>query len=230
MIVGGLQKLTLIDFPGNVACTVFLSGCNFRCPWCYSKELVLPQDAKSQPKISELYFFNFLKERKGLLSGVVICGGEPTIHKDLPQFIKKIKKMGFLVKLDTNGSNPRVLEGLFKDHLLDYVAMDVKQIKKYDEATGTKVDMKKIKESVELIKNSGVDYEFRTTVVPTVHTKEDIIGIAKWLSPAKKYYLQNFRPERTVNPSFENQRPYSDKDLLDIRKAIVSLFETCEIR
>ncbi len=230
LAIGGLQKATLIDFPGKVACTVFLSGCNFRCPWCYSRELVLPQNITAQPKISEKYFFDFLKERQDLLSGVVVCGGEPTIHEKLPQFIKKIKKMNFLVKLDTNGSNPRALQGLLKNHLLDYIAMDIKQNKKYNEATGIKTDLAKIKESVELIKNSGVDYEFRTTVVPRVHTKEDIIGIAKWLSPAKKYYLQNFLPEKTVNPEFETQRPFSDEDLLDIQKIIAPLFETCEIR
>ena len=230
MLICGLQKVTLIDFPGRVACTVFLCGCNFRCPWCYSKELVLPQNITLQPKISEKHFFDFLKERQDLLSGVVVCGGEPTIQKDLPQFIKKIKKMNFLVKLDTNGSNPRALQGLLKDHLLDYVAMDIKQSQKYDEATGVKTDLAKIKESVEIIKNSGIDYEFRTTVVPRIHTKKDIIEIAKWLSPARKYYLQNFRPEKTVNPEFEKQRPFSDEDLLDIQKAIAPLFETCEIR
>jgi len=230
MIIGGLQRATLIDFPGKVACTVFLSGCNFRCPWCYSKELVLPQNITIQPKISEKQFFDFLETRRNLLSGVVVCGGEPTIHKDLPPFIKKIKEMNFLVKLDTNGSNPRALQNLFKDHLLDYVAMDIKQSQKYNEATGIKVDMAKIKKSVDLIKNSGVDYEFRTTVVPTIHTKEDIVEIAKWITPAKRYYLQNFLPERTINPAFESKRPFSDEDLLDIQKAIVPLFETCEIR
>ncbi|KKT17341.1 MAG: anaerobic ribonucleoside-triphosphate reductase activating protein [Candidatus Nealsonbacteria bacterium RIFCSPHIGHO2_01_FULL_43_31] len=230
MILGGLQKLTLIDFPGRLACTVFLSGCNFRCPWCYSKELVLPQNIEVQPKISEKQFFDFLETRQDLLSGVVVCGGEPTTQEDLPQFVEKIKKMNFLVKLDTNGSDPRALQELFKDRLLDYVAMDVKQFQKYNEATGVKTDLAKIKESVELIKNSGVDYEFRTTVVPTIHAKEDIIEIAKWLSPAKRYYLQNFRSEKTVNPSFENQKPYSNEDLLDIQKAIAPLFEICEIR
>jgi len=237
MLICGLQKVTLIDFPGRIACTVFLGGCNFRCPWCYSRELVLPQDIEVQPKISEKEFFVFLKTRKDLLAGVVICGGEPTIHDELRQFIEKIKKMNFLVKLDTNGSNPRALEALFKDHLLDYVAMDVKQIQnsnlknqKYDEATGVKIDLSKIKESIDLIKNSGVEYEFRTTVVPEIHTKEDIMEIAKWLSPAKKYYLQNFRPEKTVNPEFETQRPYSEEELLGIQKNISPLFETCELR
>ena len=231
MQICGLQKVTLIDFPGKVACTVFLGGCNFRCPWCYSKELVLPQNIALQPKISEKQFFDFLKTRQELLAGVVVCGGEPTIHKELPQFIKKIKKMNFLVKLDTNGSNPRALQRLLKDRLLDYVAMDVKAPQaKYREAAGVTIDGADIAKSIEILKASKIDFEFRTTVVPTIHTKEDIIRIAKWLSPAKKYYLQNFLPIKTVSQAFEEKRPYSNEDLLDIQKAIVPLFEICEIR
>ena len=231
MQICGLQKVTLIDFPGKVACTVFLGGCNFRCPWCYSKELVLPQNIALQPKISEKQFFDFLKTRQELLAGVVVCGGEPTIHKELPQFIKKIKKMNFLVKLDTNGSNPRALQRLLKDRLLDYVAMDVKAPQaKYREAAGVTIDGADIAKSIEILKASKIDFEFRTTVVPTIHTKEDIIQIAKWLSPAKKYYLQNFLPIKTVSQAFEEKRPYSNEDLLDIQKAIVPLFEICEIR
>ena len=231
MQICGLQKVTLIDFPGKVACTVFLGGCNFRCPWCYSKELVLPQNIALQPKISEKQFFDFLKTRQELLAGVVVCGGEPTIHKELPQFVKKIKKMNFLVKLDTNGSNPRALQRLLKDRLLDYVAMDVKAPQaKYREAAGVTIDGADIAKSIEILKASKIDFEFRTTVVPTIHTKEDIIRIAKWLSPAKKYYLQNFLPIKTVSQAFEEKRPYSNEDLLDIQKAIVPLFEICEIR
>ena len=234
MKIGGLQKLTLIDYPGHVAATVFLCGCNLRCPWCYSKELVLPELIKNQPEIVEKDFFGFLSERKGLLEGVVVCGGEPTINEDLVRFVGKIKRMDFLVKLDTNGSNPAMLRDLFKKHLIDYVAMDIKQSpkssRKYNEATGLKAGLLKIKESIGLIKNSGVDYEFRTTIVPHVHTKEDIIEIAKWLAPAKKYYLQGFRGEKTINPQLEGQRPFSDEELLDIRKIIAPFFEICEIR
>jgi len=126
MLLGGLQKTTLIDYMGKIAATVFLVGCNFRCPWCYSSELVLPEKIKNQPEISEKDFFEFLESRKGLLEGVVVCGGEPTINKDLPDFIKKIKKMGFLIKLDTNGSNPQMIKKLIDDELIDYVAMDIK--------------------------------------------------------------------------------------------------------
>ena len=229
--IGGLQKTTLIDFPGRIAATVFLLGCNFRCPFCYSAELVLLEKIENQPRISEKEFFDFLEEKKGLLDGIVICGGEPTIHNDLPDFIGKIKKMGYLVKLDTNGSNPKILKKLIKDNLIDYVAMDIKApLEKYDRATGIKVDSDNIKESIEIIKNSGVDYEFRMTVVPTLHEKEDVILAAKEIGPAKKLFLQNFRPEKTINPEFEKIKPYSQDFLLEIKEEISSLFEVCQIR
>jgi pyruvate formate lyase activating enzyme len=126
MKIGGLQKTTLIDYPKKIACTVFLMGCNFRCHFCYSAELVLPEKIKKQPEISEKYFFNFLKERREYLEGVVICGGEPTIHSDLPEFLTKIKKIGYAIKLDTNGSNPLMLQKLISLNLIDYIAMDIK--------------------------------------------------------------------------------------------------------
>lgn len=250
MEIGGLEKSTLIDYPAKVACTVFLIGCNFRCPFCYSSELVLPEKIKSQPRISEKEFFDFLKKRKGLLEGVVVCGGEPTLNKDLPNFIKKIKKLGYKVKLDTNGSNPEMLEELTKKKLLDYVAMDIKapfsktesrnggtKVKKrressspYDRAVGVKIDLSKIKKSIGIIKNSGIDYEFRTTVVPTIHTKEDIIKIAKAIAPAKKYFLQNFRPEKTIDPEFEKIKSYSKDFLSEIKEEIAEFFGICEVR
>ncbi len=231
MEIGGLEKSTLIDYPAKVACTVFLIGCNFRCPFCYSSELVLPEKIKSQPRISEKEFFDFLKKRKRLLEGVVVCGGEPTLNKDLPDFIKKIKKLGYRVKLDTNGSNPEMLEELMKKKLLDYVAMDIKApFLKYDLAAGVKADLNKIKKSIGIIKNSGIDYEFRTTVVPTIHTKEDIIKIAKAIAPAKKYFLQNFRPEKTIDPEFEKIKSYSKDFLLEIKEEISGFFGICELR
>jgi len=231
--IGGLEKSTLIDYPARVACTVFLIGCNFRCPFCYSSELVLPEKIKSQPRISEKYFFDFLKKRKGLLEGVVICGGEPTLNKDLPDFVKKIKKLGYRVKIDTNGSNPEMLKELIKKKLLDYVAMDIKaslRSQEYERVVGVKTDLEKIKKSIGIIKNSGIDYEFRTTVVPTIHTKEDIIKIAKAIAPAKKYFLQNFRAEKTINPKFEKIKPYSKDFLLEIKEEIAGYFDICEVR
>lgn len=231
MEIGGLQKLTLIDYPGRLAATVFIIGCDFRCPFCYSPELVLPEKIKNQPRILEKDFFDFLKERKGLLEGVVICGGEPTIHQKLPDFCKKIKKLEYLIKLDTNGSNPEMLKKLINKKLIDYVAMDIKAPKaKYSEAAGVKVNIKKIEESIDILKEGKIDYEFRSTVVPTILEKEDILKIAQWIGPAKKYYLQNFRPEKTINPKFEKIKPYPQEYLLEIQKVISPFFEICQVR
>jgi pyruvate formate lyase activating enzyme len=231
MRIGGLQKVTLIDYPGRIAATIFLIGCNFRCPFCYSRELVLPEEIKKQPRIPEKDFFDFLKERKGLLEGVVICGGEPTINPELPAFCKKIKKLGYLIKLDTNGSDPEMLKKLIDEKLIDYVAMDIKAPKeKYNETAGVKVDIKKIQKSIDILKNSKIDYEFRTTVVPALHTKEDILKIARWIGSAKKYYFQNFRPEKTIDPKFEKIKPYPQEYLVEIQKAIAPFFEVCQIR
>ncbi len=236
MQIGGLQKLTLIDFPGRLAATVFLTGCDFRCPFCYSAELVLPQKIKSQPKLSQKEFFDFLKDRKGLLEGVVICGGEPTINRNLAQFIKKIKDLGYLVKLDTNGSNPVMLKTLIDKKLIDYVAMDVKAPKeKYKEVVGllgcwTDKILRNIEKSINILKESKIDFEFRTTVIPNLLKKEDILKIAHWIKPAPKYFLQNFRPEKTIDPKFEKIKPYPQEYLLEIQKAISPFFDVCQIR
>lgn len=244
MLIGGLQKLTLIDYPGKLACTVFCMGCNFRCPFCYSSELILPEKMKKQPKISEDYLFDFLKKRKGLLEGVVLCGGEPTVSKDLPDLVKRIKNLGYLVKLDTNGSNPSLLEGLIEKNLIDYVALDVKAPKeKYLKIIGMEAQfsglksnfwkeriIKNIEKSINLLKEGKIDYEFRTTVIPTLLEKEDILKIARWIRPDKKYFLQNFRPEKTMDPKFEKIKPYSEEYLLEIQKAIAPFFDVCQIR
>ena len=231
MKIGGLQKLTLIDFPGRLAATVFLCGCNFRCPFCYSSELVLPEKIKKQPKISEKELFEFLKNRKKLIDGVVLCGGEPTTSSDLVPLIKKIKKMGFFVKLDTNGSEPALLKKLIDRKLVDYVAMDIKGPKeKYSKIAGTKVNIKKIQKSIDILKEGKVDYEFRSTIVPTLHKKEDVIEIAKWIRGAKKYFLQNFRPEKTIDPKFEKIKPYPQEFLLEIQKSIAPFLEVCLVR
>jgi len=225
MIIAGLQKLTLIDYPGKLAATVFFTGCNFSCLWCYSSELVLPEKIKQHPKIPEKELFSFLKERQGLLEGIVICGGEPTINRDLPKFVKKVKELGYAVKLDTNGSNPKMLKRLIDNNLIDYIAMDIKYPKqRYSKP-------KDIERSIKLLKEGKIDCEFRSTVVPTVLNKEDILKIAKWIGgPNVKYYLQNFRAEKTLDPKFEKIRPYPDKYLLNIQKAISPFFEVCKIR
>jgi len=229
MKIGGLQKTTLIDYPGKLACTVFLIGCNFKCPWCYSKELVLPEEIKKQPRISKKEFFSFLEKRKGLLEAVVICGGEPTIYDDLPEFVERIKKMGFLVKLDTNGSRPKMLEKLIDEELIDYVAMDIKLPEGRYKEIFEEVD--KIKKSVEILKACKVDFEFRTTLVPQVHSREDILNIVEWIKdPEVKYYLQNFRGQKTIDPRFEEVRPFPDDFLKEIEKEISSFFKECKTR
>lgn len=226
MKIGGLQKVTLIDYPGKVACTVFLSGCNFRCPFCYSPELVLPEKIKKHPSIKERDFFDFLSEKRGLLDGCVICGGEPTIYgEELIDFCKKIKEMGFSIKLDTNGSNPDVLTKAIP--LIDYIAMDIKSPLDQRYKEFSVIDcLDRIKESIEIVKKSGIDYEFRTTI--TNHSVDDILEIAEYLSPAKKYYLQRFIGEKE-NISGEKYT-LKEEDLKLIEKSIKNLFEVFKIR
>jgi pyruvate formate lyase activating enzyme len=234
MIIAGLQKTTLIDYPGKVACIVFLAMCNFRCPWCYSSELVLPLKIAKQPRISEKELFDFLRARQGQLDGVVICGGEPTVNKDLPQFIEKIKNIGYAVKLDTNGSNPETLKNLVSAGLVDYVAMDIKSSldnPAYQNLMGEGVKLDDIKKSVDFLKQGRVDWEFRTTVVNTIHTKEDFKKIAEWIGGENvKYYLQNFVPIKTIDPEFEKVRPFGSKFLQEVVREISPHFKICQLR
>ncbi|MDD5146118.1 MAG: anaerobic ribonucleoside-triphosphate reductase activating protein [Candidatus Pacebacteria bacterium] len=235
MQIGNLEKFTLIDYPGKLAATVFCLGCNFACPWCYNSELVLPEKIKKQPTISEEELLFFLKDRRGLLEGVCVCGGEPTLYQDLPEFLKKIKNLDYSVKLDTNGSNPEMLEKLIEENLVDYIAMDIKAPKeKYEKIIGNAKDIKnivgRIQRSIAILNNSNVDYEFRTTIIPILLKKEDILEIARWIMPAKKYFLQNFQPIKTVDPDFNGVKPYSKDYLLEIQKAIEPFFEICQVR
>lgn len=191
MIIKGLQKTTLLDFPGKVACTVFTAGCNFRCPFCHNASLVVrPGDVD---EISEDEFFSYISRRKGILDGVAITGGEPLISAGIEDFIRRIKSMGFLVKLDTNGAFPDRLEALLDEGLVDYVAMDIKNSRqKYAETVGLKEYPASIDRSIDIIMNKAPDYEFRTTVVRELHTPQDIVDITKWISGAKRYFLQTY--------------------------------------
>lgn len=191
MLFGGIQKLTLLDFPGNVACILFTQGCNFRCPFCHNSSLV---KASSQPQLTEEEILSFLIKRQGILEGVCITGGEPLIHPDLPGFIKKVKELGYKVKLDTNGSFPERLKFLIDENLLDYVAMDVKNsFAKYPLTTGLgTVNTQAIEESIALLLNGTIPYEFRTTVTNELHTAEDIAAIVHLIKGADKYFIQNF--------------------------------------
>lgn len=192
MKINGLQKLTLLDFPGKTACIVFTPGCNFRCPFCHNASLVTHIDTSSQ--IEENEFFSFLEKRRRMLDGVCITGGEPLMQNGIKEFIKRIKDMGYAVKLDTNGTYPDKLEELIKDGLLDYVAMDIKNCKeKYALTSGiSDIVYEDIIKSINIISNSNVDHEFRTTVTNELHTPEDIGKIAETIKGEKKYFLQNF--------------------------------------
>ena len=236
MEIGGLQKLTLIDFPGRIACTVFLQGCNYRCPFCHNPELVIPEIIKEHLPIPEKDFFQFLKERKQWLEGVCIGGGEPTILQDLPEFCQKIKKLGYQIKIDTNGSNPDMLKNLIEKKLIDYVAMDIKAPKeKYPKVIGFKDCSKyyllnKIENSINILKENNLDYEFRTTVIPKLLTKNDILKIARWIAPCKKYVLQNFQSGKTIDSKFEKIKPYPEEFLFSLRETISPFFDICEVR
>lgn len=192
MNINGFQKLTLLDFPGKVAAIVFTPGCNFRCPFCHNASLVTHIDLSE--RISEDDVLSYLNKRKGLLDGVCITGGEPLLQNDVNDFIKKVKDMGYGVKLDTNGSNPQKLKELIDNGLVDYVAMDIKNSKeKYPLTAGCTVDVDAVSKSVELLLFDAVDYEFRTTVVHPLHTVEDIAAVAEWIKGAKRYFIQGFK-------------------------------------
>lgn len=192
MRIGGLQKVTLLDYPGKVACTVFLPGCNLRCPFCHNPALVLPDRETDSLSTEEL--LAFLETRRGKLDGVCVTGGEPTLYEDLPALLRQIRALGFAVKLDTNGCFPDALASLLEEGLLDYVAMDIKnQPEKYPLTVGVSVfDIAPVQESVQLLARSGVDYEFRTTAVREFHTAEDFLAIGRWLEGAPRYFIQNF--------------------------------------
>lgn len=191
MIIKGFQKLTLLDFPGRTACTVFTGGCNFRCPFCHNALLVTKQD---DDYFTEEEIFAHLRLRKNVLDGVAVTGGEPLLQKDIERFLYEIKEEGYAVKLDTNGSFPEKLQGILELGLVDYVAMDIKNCpEKYGATIGLEsYDITPVKESIELLKNSSIDYEFRTTVTENFHTVEDMESIAKWISHTPHYFLQNF--------------------------------------
>ncbi|MFA6252488.1 MAG: anaerobic ribonucleoside-triphosphate reductase activating protein [Candidatus Paceibacterota bacterium] len=234
MIIGGFQKFTLIDYPGKLSSIVFLSGCNFRCPFCYSRELVLPEYISEHPQISKETVIDYLKKRIGMLEGVVICGGEPTLNSDLKDFCSDIKKMGYCIKLDTNGSNPEALKDLIGSKLIDYVAMDIKaplNSESYRKAVGVDVSIEKIKESIEMIKSSGIEYEFRTTVVPGIHSEEDIISMAKAIAPAKRYFIQQFISQKDlIDNSFKNTKPFPYAKIESVLAGVINLFDVCKIR
>ena len=198
MNINGLQKLTLLDYPGHVACTVFLAGCNMRCPWCHNSEFI---EADAEVLMNDSEFFRFIDSRKGILDGVAITGGEPLFRRDLKDLLKKIKDMGYLVKLDTNGSFPVRLKEIIDEGLVDYIAMDIKNDpEKYGVTVGfgERYDLSQIEKSIKVIMDSGIDYEFRTTVIKEFHDEDSFEGIGKLIEGAENYFLQCFVDRDTV--------------------------------
>ena len=222
MKIHGLSKLTLLDYPGLVACTAFTSLCNFRCPFCHNALLVLTPDESEAMEEDE--FFRFLSSRSGLLDGVCISGGEPLLQPELPGFMKKIRDMGFKVKLDTNGALSERLDGILSEGLADYVAMDIKNSpEKYPETAGTHVDLDAVRRSISLIMEKAPDYEFRTTVVRGFHTPQSIRGAAEMIRGAKKYFLQGFVDSGAlIRPGLEGCTKEEMNEMLTAAREIIS--------
>lgn len=228
MDIAGLQKNTLLDYPGRIACTVFLAGCNLRCPFCHNPALVLPSRMES-PAMTQEELLAFLKKRRGLLEGVCITGGEPTLHRDLRSLIEKITALGYPVKLDTNGTNPQMLRSLLKSGLLSYVAMDIKNApERYRQTCGGAEVLEKVQESVEILKQSGIPYEFRTTVVKPLHTVESMKALGRWLSGAKQYFIQNFRD--TGDLVGQGLSSFSEEELRQLQQAVLPFLPNAQVR
>jgi pyruvate formate lyase activating enzyme len=228
MKIGGLQKTSVLDYPDKLSAIIWTIGCNFRCPFCYNKHLVFNE----VKKIEDNYILEFLKKRKDKLEAISISGGEPLIYDDIFNFIKKVKKLGYLIKIDTNGAFPIKLKKLIDKKLVDYISMDIKAPKhKYCQLCGVDIDISKIEESIKKIKNDAPDYEFKTTIVPGMLIKDDIINIAKWLKGSKRYYLQQIKSDTPmISSELEGIKPYSNEYLDEILKEIKPFFKKCSLR
>lgn len=228
-IIGGIQKTSLIDYPEKISAIVFTQGCNFKCGYCHNPVLLKKSKDDS---VSTESFFDFLKKRQGKIDGVVVTGGEPTLQIDLKLFIQKIKELGFLVKLDTNGSNPEIIEDLVQNKLIDYIAMDIKApFYKYQEITNSKINIVKIKKSISLVMQSGIDYEFRTTILKSQLSFQDFEEIAKMIAGAKKYYLQKFEVKTEIlDTSLVNEKTYTNEEFNNIIEKLRENIEKVELR
>ena len=227
--IKGYIPSSLLDYPGKICSVIFLPYCNFRCPFCQNPDLITKPD--KIPNIEPKKIFKHLKSRRKWLDGVCITGGEPCLHRSLPKFLSKIKELGFLVKLDTNGTNPEMLKELTEKKLVDYIAMDIKApLKDYDKVTKVKVNKKAIQESIDLIRKSKIDYEFRITVIPKFTGKKEIEDIGKWLKGSKRYCLQQFRPLITLDESFKNERTYTPEELKELAEVAKPFFKDICVR
>ena len=227
MKIHGLQKMTLLDYPGKVACTVFLGGCEFRCPFCHNWELI---DMSAPAIMDDTELLKFLDTRRGLLDGVAFTGGEPLLRKDLPELIRRIRDMGFLIKLDTNGNNPEPLAAVVGEGLIDYVAMDIKNSpERYGETIGLPgYDISNVLASAEFLLNGSVEYEFRTTVVKQFHDRESFEKIGEWIKGAEKYYLQVFVDRETV--PYSGLESYTKEEMEEFLNIVKKSVKHAEIR
>ncbi len=229
MLISGFQKSSFIDYPKKIAAIIFTQGCNFKCPYCHNPEL--NEINKCETEFSVSHIVDFLKTRVGKLDGVVITGGEPTLHKDLPDLIREIKSMGYLVKLDSNGTNSTMLKTLIDENLIDYVAMDIKApLEKYQEVICSKVNLKEIEKSINILKTSSIPHEFRTTVVKTQLDKEDFEKIGQLLEGEEIYYLQKFVPTKTLDENYINSQTYSTEEFEEIKNILLKYIKNVEIR
>lgn len=228
MRIAGFVKTSMVDYPGNIVSTIFLSGCNFRCPYCHNPDLV----NKEQSHFSEQEVFDHLKMRIGLIDGVCVSGGEPTIHSDLVDFLKRIKSLGLLVKLDTNGSNPEMLRKILDKKLVDYIAMDIKAaFDKYSEACGVPIDMEKISKSIAMIKSSNVEHEFRTTMVPKYVSQDDFEKVCRSLKGAHRFYIQQFdNRNEMVDENLKKEKLYPPQKMDDFLRSAEPYFDICGLR
>lgn len=228
MIIAGLQKTSLVDYPGKVCAVVFLAGCNLNCFYCHNRSIISLDDVAE--KLDEKNVFEFLQGRKGLLDGVCISGGEPTLQEGLEEFIRNIREMGYKVKLDTNGTNPEVIHNLLKKGLLDYIAMDIKATgSKYALVSGKNVPMEPILKSIDLVRNCSIDYEFRTTFVPQL-AAWDIVEIADMIKGSKAYYLQQFRTTGITDAPNKNMLPHNKDYVVKTWEAVKDNFTLCRVR
>lgn len=229
MKIGGLHKVSLIDYPGKISAIIFTQGCNFRCAYCHNPELVDPK--LFEPPMPHEEIFNFLDKRRGKLDALVVTGGEPTLQPNLIPFLKRVKEMGYLIKIDTNGALPEILENLIVQRHADYIAMDIKAPwEKYSRVTRAEVDVARIKRSIDLVTQSGIPCEFRTTLVRSLLEQEDIRKIGGLIKGAKRFVLQKFVPSKTLSANFLQESTYTDRELEAFKKELESDIEDVVIR
>jgi pyruvate formate lyase activating enzyme len=230
MRIVGYLKTSLIEWPGKISSVIFVPGCNFRCPFCHNRDLVEPERIKGLQEYSEQSILEDLKKRKKWIDGVVITGGEPTLQPDLPEFLAKIKKLGFLTMIQTNGSQPKVIRSLINKKLVDYLTVDLKgNFEDYQKFTGVKNYSSSVKKSLKIIPESGVDFELRTTVVPTLHNESNLLKLAKGIENCR-WYLQTFQPKNCLNLKFNKIEPYSRMEMEGFLKLVEKIIPGAKLR